>query len=75
MSMLHQRKADLILISFERRVAQRVHSDGQLLRRFSDCGRRRLAVLKTDLDLPSIIPGRMHSTTTSGLIFIRICIP
>lgn len=43
MSMLHQRKADLILVSFERQLAKRVRSDGQaLLRRFSDCGRRRL---------------------------------
>ena len=42
MFMLHQRKADLILISFEKRLAKRVQSDGQLLRRFWDSGRRRL---------------------------------
>ena len=44
MSMLHQRKADLILISFEKRLAKRVQSDGQLLRRFWDSGRRRLQI-------------------------------
>ena len=44
MSMLHCRKADLILISFERQLAHNIHSDGQLLRRIwnsgPDCRRR-----------------------------------
>ena len=40
MSMLHHLKADLILVSFEHQLAKRVHIDGQLLRRFADCGRR-----------------------------------
>lgn len=45
MSMLHRRKADLILISFERQLASKIQSDGQLLRRIWSAGpesRRRL---------------------------------
>lgn len=45
MSMIHKRKADLILISFERQIARKVQADGQLVRRFWDSGpdgRRRL---------------------------------
>ena len=45
LSMLHKRKADLILISFERQLAIQVQCDGQLLRRFWESGpdgRRRL---------------------------------
>ena len=43
--MLHQRKADLIVTSFERQLAQRLQSDGQLVRNFWDYlpeGHRRL---------------------------------
>ena len=44
MSMLHTRKADLIVIAFERQLARQMQSDGQLVRRFWDAasGRRRL---------------------------------
>ena len=38
LSMLHQRKADLILISFEKKIARDVQTDQKLLRKFSDAG-------------------------------------
>lgn len=45
LSMLHKRKADLILISFERLFARKLQTSGELVRRFWDSGpngRRRL---------------------------------
>lgn len=45
MSMLHSRKADLMIISFERDIADKINSDGELLRRIWNSGpdgRRRL---------------------------------
>jgi hypothetical protein len=45
MSMLHSRKADLMIISFERDIAGKINSDGELLRRIWNSGpegRRRL---------------------------------
>jgi hypothetical protein len=38
LSMLLQRKADLILISFEKKIARGVQTDQKLLRKFSDAG-------------------------------------
>lgn len=45
LSMLHKRKADLILISFERLLARKLQTSGELVRHFWDSGpngRRRL---------------------------------
>lgn len=41
-SMLHQRKAELILISFEKELAKNIQCSGSLMRRFWETGQRRL---------------------------------